>query len=250
MEMNEKAMILVDLDALLDTRIGAIYNFDEKEALSLLEQGFRERTSDTMDGFDTYITTEQYKKLYEERGIDVLQVSRPTQLPIILCGETARLLRIAVRGGSPLEDYCVIINTYPYNLSELQVYEFVEAVKELLGEGVPVRAINLTEDSTKLVYLKMRDITDYITYDIRGWVEREFKDCEKPEDFILEPNISVWGPQLLISNNALENVYNELPDLTEADNPFDMLKVIYAPFVNINWMEVSEFGLVDLSKPA
>ena len=117
MEMNEKAMILVDLDALLDTRIGAIYNFDEKEALSLLEQGFRERTSDTMDGFDTYITTEQYKKLYEERGIDVLQVSRPTQLPIILCGETARLLRIAVRGGSPLEDYCVIIITYPYLLS-------------------------------------------------------------------------------------------------------------------------------------
>ena len=250
MEINEKAMILVDLDALLDTRLGCIFNYDEAEAMSLLEQGFRERKSDTLDSFDTKITTEQYKELYENRGIDVLKVSRPTQLPIILCGETARLLNIAVKGGSPLEDYCVIINTHPYNLNELQIYEYVQAVKELLGEGVPVRAVSLTEESTKLVYLKMRDITDYITFDIRGWIEREFKDCEKAEDFVMEPNISVWGPQLLLSENALENVYSELPDLTEADNPFDMLKVIYAPFVNINWMSGSEFSLVDLTRTA
>ena len=250
MEDSSKALIMIDLDAVLDTRVGALFDIDAVEALSILDHGFRDRKSDTLDGFKTTITNEQFHEAYENRGIHTLQVSRPTEMPAILCGETARLMMVASRGGEPLEDYCVILNVYPYVLSEIQTYEMAEALKELLGKGIPVRTINLPVGSSRLDYLKMRDITDYITYDIKGWIEREFQDCTNPEDFVFEPNISVWGPKLMISDTGLEKVRNELPDLNDNDNPFDILKVIYGPFVNINWMEVRDFSLVNIGKTA
>lgn len=250
MDDASKTIILVDLDAILDTRVGALFDIDEDEALSIIDQGFRTRNSDSLESYNTTITTEQFQAAYENRGIRTLQVSRPTEMPAVLCGETARLMMMAVNGGGPLDDYCVILNIYPYNLNDLQTYEMAQALNELLGTEVPVRAINLPPVSTKLEYLKMRGITDYVTYDIKGWIEREFSDCVNPEDFVFEPNVSVWGPKLMLSPEALDKVRMELPDLNDNDNPFDILKVIYGPFVNINWMEVQDFSLVDLSKTA
>lgn len=250
MEDISKAIILVDLDVVLDTRIGALFEIDPDEALSILDQGFRTRKADTLEQYKTNITTEQFKAAYENRGVGTLQVSRPTEMPTILCGETARLMMVAARGGEPLEDYCVVLNVYPYNLTEIQTYEMAQALTELLGKGVPVKAINLPADSSRLEYLKMRGITDYVTYDIKGWIEREFSHCTDPEDFVFEPQISIWGPKLLLSPDAYDNVRMSLPDLNDTDNPFDMLKVIYAPFVNINWLEVRDFSLVDLSQTA
>lgn len=239
-----KSLIMIDLDALLDTRTGTLFDIDPVEAVSILNKGWRERTSDTLDTFSDVITTEQYKAAYEQRSKYTLSISRPTNILKIIAPEFLKMVLHAGTPNSNTEDCCLVINVYPYNLTDDEALMIQTSIEETIGVDLPVRIVTYLPESTRLSYLEMRGFTDYITYDISGWLQREFGAVTKASDFISAPTISIWGPALMVEDNALTNVLSDEPNLSAKDDPWQFLKVTFAPFVNINWIKVGAISLL------
>lgn len=239
-----RSLMLIDIDALLDTRTGALFEIDPVEAVNILNKGWRDRPSDTLDNYSDVISTKQYLDAYESRSKYTLSISRPTNILKIMAPE---MLNMALSAGTPnsgVEDFCLIVNTYPYQFTEAEAEAIQQSVSETVGEGVPVRLVSYLPDSTRLSYLEMRGITDYITYDINGWLMREFGDITKAEEFISAPTVSIWGPSLMVADGAYTTMLSEEPDLSPKDDPWDFLKVALAPFVNLNWIDVGAISLL------
>lgn len=242
-----KALMLIDLDAILDTRTGALFEINPEEAVKILNKGWADRHSDTLDKYSDVITTEMYLEAYSNRSEYTLSLSRPTNVLKRLAPEIRKLIVSSAKTNSRLDDYCLVINMHPYNLSDSVAKEIQLSVAESLGEFTPVRVVNYLPSSTRLSNLQMREFTDYITYDIRGWMEREFSHITKPEEFISVPEIAIWGPMLAMSDTAHLDLVTSEPMLSEKDDPWEFLKVTFGPFVNINWMEVSDFSILNES---
>lgn len=242
-----KSLILIDLDALLDTRTGALFELDPEEAINILNKGWANRESDDLEEYSETITTRMFREAYNNRSKYTLSLSRPTNILKRLAPEIRKLIVTKSKANSRLTDYCLVINIYPYNLTDYEAKSIQLSVAETLGEHTPVRIANYLPDSTRLSNLQLREFSDYITYDIQGWIEREFSDITKPEDFISVPSIAIWGPKLARDTKGHQKLIEEEPDLSEKDDPWEFLKITFAPFVNLNWMEVSDFGILNES---
>ena len=242
-----KSLMLIDLDALLDTRTGVLFEIDPEEAIRILNAGWTTRDSDELEPYSNVITTEQFNEAYENRSKTTLANSRPTNVLKRLAPELKKLIINRAQTNSRLDDYCLVINLFPYNLSDDDAKQIQLAVAETLGENTPVRVVNYLPTSTSLSNLQMREFTDYITYDIQGWIEREFGGVKTASDFISVPEIAIWGPTLSKKKGAHEELISTEPELSEKDDPWEFLKVTFGPFVNLNWMEVSDFSLLNES---
>lgn len=240
--MNSR--IMIDLDALLDTRTGVLFEIDEVEAVNILKKGWRERTSDTLDLYSDVITTKQYKEAYEQRSKYTLSVSRPTNILKIIAPEVLKMVLAAGTPNSSQEDFCLVVNVYPYVLTDDEAYMVQKSIEDTIGAEVPVRITSYLPDSTRLTYLEMRGFTDYVTYDMSGWLKREFNDITKAEEFVSAPSVSIWGPAFLIENNALTKALEDEPNLSSKDDPWQFLKVTFAPFVNLNWIKPEAISLL------
>ena len=242
-----KSLMLIDLDAILDTRTGVLFEINPEEAIQILQKGWTSRTSDELEPFSDIITTEMFNEAYENRSKFTLATSRPTNVLKRLAPELRKLIISSAKTNSRLDDYCLVINLYPYNLTDAEAKDIQAAIAETLGEHTPVRVTNYLPSSTTLSNLQLREFTDYITYDIQGWIEREFGGVVKTEDFISVPEIAIWGPSLAKKTDAHQTLINTEPGLSEKDDPWEFLKITFGPFVNLNWMEVSDFSLLNES---
>lgn len=240
-----KSITLIDLDCLLDTRLGTLFNLNEEDASNLLLNNiWHTRESDDVGSYCKHITTEQFKQAYEDRSQYTLTQSRLTNIIKTLSFENKRMIQAIANGSDPLEDYGIVINTHPYNLSLDEEYDIGQALKEIMGGDPPIKFIRLLPESTRLTYLDLKGFTDYITYDISDWVVREFNDCEKPEDFVSCPNITIWGPKLQLRKDSLKNVLKEHTDIDERDSPFELTKVIFGSCVRLEFLPVEDFSII------
>ena len=240
-----KSLILIDLDAILDTRTGALFDIDPEEAVNILNKGWRTRASDTVEEYSDVITSEQFREAYNARSKYTLAGSRPSNMMKTLIPQIKKLMTSQSQANANLEDYCVVVNVYPYPLTDEECKAVQISVADTIGVMTPVRIVKYGPHEVTLGALEMLEFTDYITYDIRGWIEREFGDITKVEDFTAAPNISIWGPALAISHTAHQDVINDEPDLSEHDDPWEFLSVTFAPFVNLNWINVADVSLLD-----
>ena len=243
--MQTKSIVLVDLDCILDTRLGTITKLNDEESVNVLSNGWRTRTSQDICSVTTVIDKEEYVNTYADRNIETLMLSRPTNLLLSMADDFSSMMKLVGRGATPLSDVCLVINKYPYQTDEQTDLEIQRAVTEIVGSDVPVRIANYPEESVQLSYLNMRGITDYFTYDVFNWIKREFSNKETFEDLTLCPNIAVWGPKLLSHDNAVDELLKQETLIDEKDDPFDFAKVLLAPCVNLQWLDVFEMSIID-----
>lgn len=239
-----KSLMLIDLDAILDTRVACLFEIDPIEATKILDMDWRNRDSDDLTPYTSNITNEEFEYHYQNRTKVTLAQARPTNILKRLAPEIRKLIIATAKKNSRLEDYCLVVNTYPYLLNDNEAQDIQDAIAETLGENTPVRITNMLPHSTRLTNLQLRGYTDYITYDIHGWIQREFGDIKETSEFVSMPEIAIWGPALASESDAHRKLLEEETMLDEQDDPWEFLKVTFAPFVNINWVEVSDMSLI------
>ncbi len=240
----EKSIAMVDLDLLLDTRVGTLFKINPEEAKLILERGFRERISDTLDGYSDVIGTDEYIAAYEDRDVSTLVLSRPTRLLTEFVTEYRRLIFILSDNFTTLNDCCLIVNIHPYDLTDAELVAIKESIEYYLGDEIPVRIAKFDINSTQLSYLDMRGITDYMTYDVEAWMFMQFGNATKMEDFVSFPDITVWGSKFLTDKNSLKNLHLKEPGISEKDSPWDLATVTFAPFVKLQWLEPESVSLI------
>lgn len=230
---NDTEDIYLDLDVILDTRLGTLATLGDEHAVSALNSGVYHKR-----GIDEYvgITIEAFKAAYAKRDIDTLKRSVLTNMVFFL----RRLIKDSLLTAviqQKVEKMCFTINVYPYDFSDPDLVEM------LIG---CIRFHTYSASSVRIVSIPNEDLTPefcvqsfqiMIRYDWVSWIDKHREFFEKKGI----PGMTVIVPEIF---------YDAIPDQDDIDrldlkkkNPFRMTETITAPLFRLKHMPISLFSI-------
>jgi len=168
--LDEQNIILVELDCLLDTRIGTLSLLDDKAAAALLSEKYTHRVSDNWEFLtDGAVTNEAFNQRYQQRDKDVLKASRPVNLITFLPKLLNDLEKQAL--SEPItKDLTLRINTYPYKLTVMERRIITECIYEQYTSAyTKVDVVDIAPDKLTPRYLR-EEVAMVIMYDFNRWL--------------------------------------------------------------------------------
>lgn len=219
--------LLIDLDALIDTRFGLIYQRFPKAFRKLDIHQFCTRDHNRL--WELIGTNEKtWEQQWSKRDIATIESSRPTNLLMHL--KEIIVARYAQGKTSPVhQELEITVNTYPYTFSSEALEEIKASVREWTYNDIEVHTVyltpaTLTPDTIKTNYQSL------FIYDWVGWmtIHRDaLKVCKIP-------TVTFHVPSYIHDNS---------PELMEAAMRSDT-----DPFAQMT-RYLSEYMAVEIVKP-
>ena len=229
--------IYVDLDVLLDTRLGTLARMDSSLAEKVAsDPNYRSRRTDAFEILDEQQLL-QFRELYKNRNADTIKRSMVTN-GIQLLKETVKLLaeQAVVR---PYHDGSkVVVNMWPYTetLSEEEYIEIGKAITVWMGGSTPVELFttapeNLHPELCKNTYAMM------IKYDYEDWMNLQTDAFRKSR----LPDMTLLAPAVFLKNYTDE----EIKKVTkESMHPIQELEMLASPLISLTLIDVAYFSLL------
>lgn len=222
---KEVSSFYITLDTLLDTRLGTLFKIAPTQVESILANGYFDRLYDEFPGIDNAVFKEAYLKRDREtlRNSPLCSVYKMLNY---LVNKTL-LARVSTPFKTKPE---IVLNLYPYQLTDDEANLIVQGVVAVTDKNSDIRVIY--EDPLKLRAAEARaTYVAMLMYDYPQWLEENakqgwFEQAACPELFL-------FGPKLLASNEALKSV-NTL-------NPFGAIEAYASPLVRLTLLEVDQF---------
>lgn len=222
--------IYVDLDCLLDTRIGTLAKMDPDLAAQVLANGYHQRTDDFFPGVDP----EAYRQAYASRDADTLMLSLFTNIITFLQACVKSATDEVVLGGQN-NGLDIVINVYPYELEPEETELIALALKAKLF-GVPnIRTTFTPDEFLTPAYIK-ETFGMMIRYDFEPWLEKQAKALEATR----MPAVTMITPAL----------YRKLPTAKELEelkaekvHPFRAVEIALAPVMGVRLLDAEVFSL-------
>jgi len=231
--MSVKQRILVELDCLIDTPMAVLaQHWPEKFAVEDIGD-YRKRKDDFFwKRWD--IPKEEWLEKYQGRNETILYDAVSTELMVNI----REVVGVAAMRGvtTPVfEPVELILNTYPYNLSEEVQREMVTVLRELLLDSVKVSVTEIsTQDLTPQLIKESYEVV--FTRDLIGWLT-------------VHPEVGEH-PIARVVFNYPAVIHTEDPELIdkairEKSNPFTTAKATMAPFITMEALDVQLFCMLD-----
>ena len=166
--MNTAQHILIDLDSLLDTRLGCIIAHRPEAAAKINMDEYRGRMTDDLWTLCPEITEEEWGTWWRERDVSALKCALATPIMLRLKATTYNLKAMQAK-ETMLTDLKVIINTYPYQLTDRIAFEYREAVKDVCAPGFVIESVRLAPEEVTPSLL-MSSYHYCIMYDVNTWL--------------------------------------------------------------------------------
>jgi len=162
----DNSNILVELDALFDTRLPLIYLISPTIAGSIAQDGsYFERVKDVFG----YLSEDIFKPIYNNRNKKLLELATPTEM-FTLVKEyiiTANHLNRSTGGEDPVILY---VNIHPYNLSLEEQETMIDVIRDTISKDVIIKLVKM--DTTELTPSWVEDNVGYlIMYHGLDWLE-------------------------------------------------------------------------------
>lgn len=225
--------IYVELDVLLDTRLGTIARLDEDAALKTLQSGYHAREVDSFD----FVDMNEYKALYAQRDGDTLSKSMLTGAVSFLRDVTATLAEQASsrpyhNGGK------LIVNTHPYTstLSNDELDDIGRAIAARMDGHAPVELVDISPESLTPYHCK-QNYAMMMVYDFGAWMEMHsdaFRTTRLPEVTMFSPRLYHERPR----EDELQNVTKELM------HPAKAIEMMASTIISLKLMDVKHFSVV------
>jgi hypothetical protein len=224
--------LLVDMDALFDTRIGTLINIDKELTERVLASGnYYKREEDRFE----HITPEEFYSYYHRRNKLILASSPLTYMLQFIHEFILGTMKNAQ--NSPFKMIPkVVINTYPYRLTEAEDNQIIENLRYQTNDGAEIELVHLSPAELKPSYIKS-NITVMVMYEYKEWLDihAESKELEK-------------HPCTPISLLVPGIYFNYIPDAQERKklakhgmSAFDALEMLSKPFINLKVLKVRIF---------
>lgn len=218
------SVILVDLDSLFDTRLGAIGLYDSNLLKTILEKN--DHHLRTYESYGT-LKYEEFNKLYEKRDKKVLNVSLPTMMHIFLDYTITEIKKTVI--DNPVHSIPKLhINTFPYELVPEEINNIKEAAMETFQCEIDVIYLK-NEEITPSLLAGVYDI--FIAYSYYEWLEEH----SKSELFKKQrcPEVTMFVPQISFSDSSV-NIPNEF---------YDEMENMAAPIISLKYLPITYFSL-------
>lgn len=240
-----KQRLLVELDALLDTRMATIFRLNPDAANRLLNARYATRISDEMNLLDPFIDGDAYRQAYAERDLETLYLARPTQFFYDMRTALRALVGKCVAGDPDVESVHVDINVWPYTPNA----DHMEELKSVLVDGfmdmvsVDVVSVSPKELTTQRM-LEMQWTYVYL-YNFIDWSVTQFDGItERPTPV---PAITMIAPKLVKSVRDVSKFAKEAPPGTaEHKDPHECMRVALAMIIGLDFACPSQFSLAKL----
>lgn len=166
--METRQYLLIDLDALLDTRLGCLIQHRVAEAAEIDMAAYRGRFNDDLWTLCRNVTEDDYRQWWADRDETTLQCSFATPMMMRLKAMTYEL--VAKKASHAyLKEIKVFVNIYPYRLSDQIKAEYQSAIKEVVHRGVGVEMVSLPPEQLSPQSL-MSHYNYYALYDFDRWL--------------------------------------------------------------------------------
>jgi len=240
--IGEDSHLLIELDCLLDTRLGTLALLDEEAAAGLLGPRYTTRASDNWS-FLTHgkVSNEAFAERYRARDHAVLEASRPTDL----IAHLQPMLRKLEQNGfnEPVtQDLTLQINYYPYVLSAREQHFIAEVMSS--HYSAPYTTIEMVSIPPEaLTPKRLRDeYSLVVVYDFNQWLGLHIEALAKQPT----PATYMVAPALDATLATKPQVFYGV-DTPVQSNPFAALELFMAEFIALAIHPVAEFSLIDLS---
>ena len=229
--------VYIDLDCLLDTRVGVVaVNYPEAAKL-LMQEDYWLRDSDDFSVLTGgSVTHGQFREWWQKRDKKCLHASRPTNIIHIL--EQLSEALVSSQVNLPFvasTEY--MVNYWPYKLDEAEVAAFQQACEIITSNVVRVQMVFIPPDKLTPKWIK-REISLLIMYDYWTWMEAQkdnFLVTAIPEVNLLIPAIS-HNKTITSEDRTLEQ-YGEV-------NPFAISEMVMSVYVAVQMLPANFFSLL------
>ena len=231
---EEFSGILVELDALLDTRLATLFEMDPENVKKVFDtEAYFRRVQDKFPGIDK----ETFRQRYDQR--DIRWLNNAPQTPIVglvqeFVMNTIKQEAMTPFGASPK----IYLNTAPYELSEKAENKLIKTFAVLTSERCDIELVHYKVEDLHPGLVKEK-FAVMVMYDYYKWLEHfsKTKDFEK----VSCPEVSLIGPQIYFERlpTAQELKQLELNKL----NAFQLTERLAGPFVNLCLIPASDFSV-------
>lgn len=243
-------VILIDLDALLDTRAAVLGYLNPQWMESVLmdeKNPYRLRTSDFWNDIKEGIDTSQYEEVYKNRDKKLLSLARMTNIvPYLLDIVREQEGNIAFH-SDVLASLTIVINTFPYELTKEETHDLIMAMTSYFGLVVDVKVFHEDPMNLPLNYLTYKGFTQYVMYDFKSWSEKHVNTIEKLENYPARPQFMIITPQLMSYKLTPELLMGLEEHNLVGEDPFEIMKSWMAPIFTLIFLPPGAFSLLELS---
>ena len=246
---STKEVILIDLDVLLDTRLAALIATDIDWTNAVLDDGsYHARDTDVWNNIRPGLNVEIYNEIYQNRDVELLKAARLTNFMINLLNITKYYeLDLATRSDM-VSDVIIVVNTFPYDLTQAVEYNLLEAMKQYLGTVVEIKLTRQCPMELTMRNLVRLGYTQYVTYEFAKWCEFHFKDEKHNTTMAGKFNFAIVAPALLNSSFNDDVKQKLIENQLEDENPFEITKVVFAAIMDLSFLPPGDFSLLQTSK--
>ena len=212
--------IFIDLDSLLDTRLGTLVSKDANYLFdTITNPAYYER-----DTHYFLLEAKEFNELYKNRDIYTLSKSAATQICLMLPKFLNDMLNDDIDRPNRTQPE-IVINIYPYQLDEFALESIKECVTYYSREVAVVNAVYLSPKQLTPNYLK--DFELVIMYEYAVWLETQALAFKRTQ----LPNVSLLLPKVYFLPKPTEEEFKQLP--FGKDQPFDELELIMKPLIDL-----------------
>ncbi len=222
--MKEDFGILVDIDSIMDTRLGTLLNIDPKKAAVIVKDGYVSSNNDHYGDLD-----EEFQERYRARGRQELISSTVTGVPVMIAGLLTDVYNHNKKHAMQKVPV-VYLNIEPYDLSDEEIEHMVKVLKtEMIYPDVDVVAVRSDMSTVDPAETEKHKIRVVILQQPEEWIASLM-------DQDILPN-SIFKDMTLIGPRTLRHIDPETVgaiDIEHKEGPFRTLEFMMGGMVDLN----------------
>ena len=244
--------IMIDLDALLDTRYATLKT-QQPEVFEKIEHSpkYFLRTTDQWKDVHPEFNHRSLMLSYQGRNLDTIKASQITAI-IRYVIDTVGNIKASILSGDPeVSGLFFVLNIYPYKIDSETLTELARfAIHQLGFPDIPIGFIDLPFEKISLDYLRDNSIYHWYCYHYQDWMNAQFNNiAEGTEKVEIDgfAECKLYCPKLSDDQNKIDELMDTLLESVDIDQ-FALTKVAFSSIININFLPVSSFSRLDVNK--
>lgn len=186
---SEIQRIYIELDVLLDTRLGALWQLNPEQCDLIIGHGYHDRLIDNFNIINDAIDHESWLEQYGHRDISTLKVSRLTNF-VFAFSALMDELELSAIAQPDIDGVEMVINTFPYQFNEAELENLKDCIKSYIGVTCGIRTVH--EPLSELTFAKIKALYDgVVLYNLADWMatfnEQDVKDNRCPSVKLIAP---------------------------------------------------------------
>lgn len=241
---DTSSYVIVDLDALLDTRLGALSQVAPETASRLVaDPRYYQRQIDAFEWEE--LDWARFREIYRARDEEAIFDSVMTEMTALLPAILDKLVRVS-ETTPYLPDLAVELNIYPYQLDDLTRQDIWDNVRDYIPKDLDLRIVRYPYEELTPSFLRGR-YSGMILYNFSDWFELQMRNFET----VKLPRFSILAPALYQKHVPTpEEIY--APEMIRKLTPFEIAETGLADCFHLELLESHVFSIIrpDVVLPA